>query len=218
MSTITMPFDEAVLAMGALLPHAAKDDVTNVIESVRFEPSASGTSILATDRYSIGQWTTEATVEGDGFTIPRNAAEWIAKLKPADLRMSGGRNGRGGQDYFVTIRQDDVDTQVEIRYGDADAPKVEKSQTFDRVTGNYPPVGRILATAEAAEPFTGAFALSALSLTKVLANTKLLEDRGGAARFAATVSDNPAKPGPVRVTFAGEHRFQTIMQPNLLVN
>jgi hypothetical protein len=213
MSTITMPFNEAVEAMGALLPHAAKDDIMGTLVSVRLEPSARVAMLLATDRYSVGQWTTEATVEGEGFIIPRNAAEWIAKLKPADLRMSGGRNGRGGQDYFVTIRQDDVDTQVEIRYGDAGAPKVEKSQTFDRVTGNYPPVGRILATAEAAEPFTGAFALSALSLTKVLANAKLI---GGDARFAATVSDNPAKPGPVRVTFAGEHRFQTIVQPNLI--
>lgn len=217
MNAITMPFEEAVKAMGALLPHAAKDDVTNVIESVRFEPSARGASLLATDRYSVGQWTTQATVSGEGFTIPRNAAEWIAKLEGADLRMSGGRNGRGGADYFVTIRQDDVDTRVEIRWGDPDAPKVEKSQTFDRVTGNYPPVGRILATAETAEPFTGTFALSVLSLTKVLANAKLIGSKE-AARFTATVSSNPAKPGPVRVSFAGEYRFLAIVQPYLLVN
>lgn len=137
MSSITLPLTpELVAGFGAVLPHASKDAVTPVITGVRVTMR----HLIATDRYSVGQYehtTLEESIERHGesgpdepdyaVTLPREIAEWLAKFKPAGLQT-------------LTL----TDTHAVISW-ENDPESVVESRSFNSMAAlNYPLVARLI--------------------------------------------------------------------------
>lgn len=202
----TYDLADAVTAAAAVLPHMPKDDVTPVITTALVDHY----HWLATDRFTVAQYAVKRT--GDdadktmpGIMVPREAVEWVAKIVLKKLRAWPS------PDYALTISQSmRTGTQGDVVVAIVNGEHVERSQSFDVVLGNFPPVGRLVAEWKpATEPVVQM--LGPVHLEKVTGFAKRhyperpLEAEPGH-------SDNPGKPGPMRVTIGS---LVALVQPNL---
>lgn len=217
LTTITMPFTEAVNAFNALLPHAPKADVSPVINGVYW---AADNMLLATDRYTVGRYRPEhAQYGGDEFQgaiLPYDAVKWVAAMRPAKLSMGA----REAIHYWLRFTFDSSAqmVRVDLVWGDSHGPlAVEASAAFTLVPGNYPPVARLFPDESTQFGVNGPLNLRADFLARIGTAVKWLDDRtlNGCARFQFILTDNERKPGPVYVQ-VGE-RFDALVQPNLLL-
>lgn len=223
LTTITMPFTEAVNAFNALLPHAPKsDDIHKVICGVHW--AADGT-LLATDRYTVGRYKPErAEFGGDEFqgaTLPYDAVKWVAAVRPAKLsmgaRMAPTYSLRFGFDSSAQI------VRIELGYGSSDHGllNVEASAVFETIDHTdyrgYPNVARLFPDESTQFGVNGPLNLKADFLARIGTAVKWLDDRtlNGCARFQFILTDNERKPGPVYVQVGD--RFDALVQPNLLL-
>lgn len=215
LTTITMPFTEAVNAFNALLPHAPKDDVNPVINGAHW---AADNTLLATDRYTVGRYRPEhAEYSGDEFqgaTLPYDAVKWVAAMRPAKLSMGAREAIR----YVVRFTFDSDRQHVRVDVGWSDVFQVaEMSARFELVPGNYPPVARLFPDESTQFGVNGPLNLKAEFLARIGTAVKWLDDRtlNGCARFQFILTDNERKPGPVYVQVGD--RFDALVQPNLLL-
>ena len=144
MSVFEMPLAVALESFGTVGLFASKDDVTPVLMAAH----VSAGKILATDRYAVGRYRSELVEgEGDGFLLPSSAIAWIAGIKRNSLRH-GRKNGPSDRDgyasdpYRVRVEWDGADVAVSLLH-ESRAHVAERSQTFDSVEGNFPPVERL---------------------------------------------------------------------------
>ena len=210
LDTITIPYSQATLGgIFAVALHSSKDDVTPVVCTVK----VSTHTFLATDRYSIGEWThtpeASATPTSDvALLIPRSAAEWLAKqgakalgFIPRDARMLE-------EGAVIVFSRDSITIQW------AESGQVLAVTRFAEVKGNFPPVGRLLAGAVAAEDAPSAISLKPAFIERFTKGAAKTLEREAALTMRFTKTANPSKPGPVIFEFA---RFRGLLQPNLLL-
>lgn len=220
LTTITMPFTEAVNAFNALLPHTPKSDDNNrVICGVHW--AADGT-LLATDRYTVGRYRPEhAEYGGDEFqgaTMPYDAVKWVAAMRPAKLSMGAREAVR----YVLRFTFDSgaQSVRIELGYGD-DFVTAEMSVAFGTIDHTnhrgYPNVARLFPDESTEFGYLGILNLRTAFLVRIDTAVKWLDDRtlNGCARFQFILTDNERKPGPVYVQVG--NRFDALVQPNLLL-
>lgn len=227
MPSLTMPLADAILSAKALLNHASKDDITPVICTAAVLELDGKHYLVATDRYSFGRFRLDILdiLDGDpvGGMIPRAALEWVSKITVKGLRneyAAGLAPDNGG--YSIRYQWTDIPdvprgTDVEvaiIRDG-----KSERSQTFDGLEGNFPPVAKLWKDDTSEEAGQQQIILNHAAFTKIAADIALFHGKGhnGSARLNLTASTNPNRPGPVQYTLgqgAGE-RWTAAIQPNL---
>lgn len=215
LTTITVPFTEAVNAFNALLPHAPKSDVNPVINGVHW--AADGT-LLATDRYTVGRYKPEfvqyAGDEFQGATLPYDAVKWVAAMRPAKLSL-GAREARN---YWLrfTFDSSGQDVRIDLGWGESFQTS-EASVRFALVPGNYPPVARLFPDESTQFGVNGPLNLKADFLARIGTAVKWLDDRtlNGCARFQFMKAPYDGKPGPVYVQVGD--RFDALVQPNLLL-
>jgi hypothetical protein len=222
MSTIELPYTAELLdGMFAVAQHASKDNATPIITMVKVCPRF----FVATNRYTVGRWehNTEAevgpvTAEGvlvndpDAVVlIPRKAAEWLAKQTPKVLGVTDPRLVAGSS-YVVVFTPE----SVTIKWAGPEGEVLAVTR-FEVVTGNFPPVERLIpeVTAEyAPEDILPVVSLNPAHLEMFIRGAKRTLYREAPMRFRLTKTENPSKPGPVVITFAD--RFVGLLQPNLL--
>lgn len=226
-ATITIPLEEALEAFAAVLPHAPKDNVTPIICAVRIEDN----HLVATDRYTVGTFELSTIEAHAPFTVPREVAEYIVKITAAGLRS--GKNAaqtyalritgtpkevteysrtEGTTETLVEILPLYFDGKGEFIGTDSTEHKVERSQAFDGLVGNFPPVRRLLAGFEEAENATPV-SLGPVHLEKVTGYAKKWH-KNAAIRFTMSETSNPNKPGPVKAEIG---KLTALIQPNLLL-
>lgn len=191
---VTLPYSAELLnGMFATALHAAKNDVTAVINAVQVGPRY----FTGTDRYTVGQWehSTEDT-EGPTVLIPRPAAEWVAKQSPKLVGPHAALIVFAAES--VTILDADLETLAVTR--------------FQAVQGNFPPVGRLFTDMKLAE-LSAPVRISPDHMDKFTKGCKKTSTVHAPFQMQATKTDNPNKPGPVLITFAGH--FTGLLQPNL---
>jgi len=229
-ATFTLPVDKAITVFSAVLPHALDSDrASTVMHSIRVDRNDGGRpTVVGTDRFSIGRWTLPALLDGgDGaeaftgepFTLHRDAALWIKALKPSALRQKhrvGKTFTDGGYSLRIDADAERHEALVQVGFMDDGEWQTEKSQAFDLIAGNFPPVARLFPKDENAYGEAGQFALSAGSFKKMLASAAAIE-KDAALTIRHTSTQNPAKPGPVHVTVSGGDGFDMLVQPNLLL-
>ena len=210
LDTITVPYSQATLGgMFAVALHSSKDDVTPVICAVK----VSTHTFLATDRYSIGEWThtpeaSDTAASDLALLIPRSAAEWLAKQSPKVLGFGPRDTLLLESGLVVVFARDSITIQWET------SGTVLAVTRFAEVKGNFPPVGRLLANAVAAEDAPSAISLKPASIEKFTKGAAKTLEREGAFTMRFTKTENPNKPGPVIFEFA---KFRGLLQPNLLL-
>ncbi|MFF8817838.1 hypothetical protein ACF07D_07565 [Leucobacter sp. NPDC015123] len=210
--SVTLPLMEAIEACAAVLPHASKDDVTPVITTANLE----GDRIVATDRYTVGAFTLSQKASGP-IMVPRQALDWIARTNPRTLvghfagmrpeayqvRITGLTPGVSGPDLLEEA------VMVEILL----EGKPERMQQFRPVTGTFPPIAERLLDVHEMATEVVPVNLGPEFIERVTGYAKKWR-RGVPIRFTAGKSDNPNKPGVVRVSIG---KFNGLIQPNLLV-
>lgn len=219
LTTITMPFTEAVNAFNAILPHAPKADSNMVICGVHW--AADGT-LLATDRYTVGRYKPERVqFDGDEFpgaTMPYEAVKWVAAMRPAKLSMGA----REAVNYWLRFTFDSSGQDVRIELGHGDGFEVaEASARFGTIDHTdhrgYPNVARLFPDESTRFGVNGPLTLRTAFLDRISVAVKWLDDRtlNGCARFQFILTDNDRKPGPVYIQVGD--RFDALVQPNLLL-
>jgi hypothetical protein len=86
MSTITVPSEDLVAALTAVLPHAGVDDTLPILTCVHFETRDGGLALATTDRYTLGTYRLDAEItdELDGANlVGRDAKDLLAFAKKA---------------------------------------------------------------------------------------------------------------------------------------
>lgn len=210
--SITLPLMEAIEACAAVLPHTSKDDVTPVITTANLE----GGRLVATDRYTVGAFKLSSKASGP-IMVPRAALDWLARTSPKTL--VGHFSGTKPEAYQVQITgispgakgpellEEAVTVEI-LLHG-----KAERMQQFRPITGIFPPVAdRLLDEHEMATEVVPV-SLNPEFIERVTGYAKKWH-RGLPVRFTAGKSDNPSKPGVVRVSIGC---FDGLIQPNLLV-
>lgn len=220
LTAITMPFEEAVNAFNALLPHVGKDATTPIIGGVHWAPDG---TLLATDRYTVGRYKPEKlTFTGDEFsgaTMPVEAVKFIAAMRPAKLAM--GKNEAHNYVLRFTFDSSAQNVRIELGYGDGfvNAEMSAAFATLDQTDyRGYPNVARLFPDESTEFGTSGPLSLRASFIDRASVAVKWLGGLGngdGCARWQFTKTENPAKPGPVYIQ-VGE-RFDMLVQPNLLV-
>ena len=197
----TAPLLTAHDALTALLPHASKDDTTPAICGVHMTPQG----FAATDRYTIATFPMPlgGDLEERGIILPLAAVEWVTKTPLNKLRSA-----KTPDRYSLRVTVTGEDTEVAILLDD----KVERSQMFDTITGNFPAVRRLIDGWKPSEQ-TGA----SLSLTpKLAARILTYADKyakGESVLFEAGDGYGD-KPGPLRFRVGG---MVGLLQPNLKI-
>lgn len=210
--SIVLPLMEAIEACAAVLPHTSKDDVTPVITTASLE----GDRIVATDRFTVGAFKLSTSASGP-IMVPRAALDWLAKTNPKTLvgHFSGMRPGAyqariTGLTPGVSgpaLLEEAVTVEILLE------GKPERIQQFRPVTGNFPAVAeKLLDTHEMAAEVVPV-SLNPDFIERITSYAKKWH-RGLPVRFTAGKSDNPNKPGVVRVSIGS---FDGLIQPNLLV-
>lgn len=150
--TVTMPLGIGIQSAAAMLTSASKDDVTPVLVSAYF----TGTELQATDRYKIARFPMPTETEdandaslilGSPFLIPRDALVWASKVILKSLRFGTSR-GKSEGNYSLKYERTGDDHQpgtVTVSVVDPRG-EVERSQAFDGVIGNFPPVEKLFPT------------------------------------------------------------------------
>lgn len=217
---LQIPLETAIKASAAMLVAASKDEMTRTIMGAKF----TGTHLVATDRYRVAHMempedeqdeSKPQTRKGEEFLIPRAALEWVTKITPKSLRW---KNYPATALYTVRFEEDgDTLTASVIDL----SGRVERSQVFDGLTGNYPPVERLVVTVlegRDAEIQAAPVNLNAALLTGILQFVHKYGDNdangSSCAKFTLTKTENPHKQGPVLIEGAG---VSFLLQPNLLV-
>lgn len=224
MSTIELPYTTELLGgMFAVAQHASKDDVTPIITVVKVCPRF----FVATNRHTAGRWehTTEAeagpvTAEGvlvndpDAVVmVPRKAAEWLAKQTPKVLGVLDP--ARVSEPPYVVVFTPE---SVTIKYAGPEGQVLAVTR-FEPVEGRFPPVERLILEVIVGcvpEDVLPVVSLRLEFLEMFIRGAKRTLYREAPMRFRLTKTENPGKPGPVVITFAG--RFVGLLQPNLIVN
>lgn len=202
------PLVEAVKGFSAVLPHASKDDVHPVITGVAVFDGG----LLATDRYTVGQYTFEGATpvfdDRDGYVlVEAAAAEWVAKMVVSKLK-----HGKYDADkYVLSVEVFGEGTDREVLFSVVRGDVVERSQLFDVIDGNFPPVARLVADWRPS-PDNMVVSLKP-SLVKKVLDWVAKQDRNAPVRFQPGGSEG-GKPGPVRFEFDG---FVCLVQPNLIL-
>jgi len=214
LDTITIPYSQATLGgMYAVALHSSKDDVTPVICTVR----VTDRTFIATDRYSIGEWThtPEASDTADStpasdlvLLIPRSAAEWLAKQSPKVLGFGPRDTILLESGLVVVFARDSITIQWET------SGTVLAVTRFAEVGGNFPPVARLLSGAVAAEDAPSAISLKPAFVEKFTKGAAKTLEREAALTMRFTKTESPSKPGPVIFEFA---QFRGLLQPNLML-
>jgi len=221
-TTLTLPFDEAVGAFNALAPHLGRDSATPVIGGVHV--TADG-YLVATDRYTVGRYKSDhGVLAGDEFagaTIPADAVKWVAAMRPLKLAM--GKHEARNYRVRLTFDSSAQSVQIELGWGDdfATAEQSARFNTLDHTDHRgYPNVMRLFPDGATEFALTAdAVSLKADFLARVGVAVKWLGGNSGTARFQFMQTSNPAKPGPVYVTVNDGTlgRFEMLIQPNMLV-
>lgn len=194
-------------AFRAVLPFASKDAVSLVLTTVR----VSQRYLTATDRYAIARYehtTYDESVSRHGedgptlpdfaVLLPREAVEWVGKLKPT-----------GGQVLNITAGS------VTVNWSPDD---VESALEFEPMHLNFPPVERLISEPSADAVEVSPFAIGTDRLDQLVKAGKALArvvGRNAAWRFQLPDPRTSHKNAPVRATL-GE-RMVTMLQPMLNV-
>lgn len=208
-TTVVIPLtDETLAGLSAVMQHASKDDITPVICTVQVNAQ----TFVATDRYSVGEYTHDAAAAepGESVTIPRSAAEWLTKQNQKSL----GAVARTTAPLFAAIVTAE---SIIIRWASDDnvSGAIVAVHTFLEVKGNYPPVARLF-PAKDAEPkimTTPVVSLGAVQLEKFTRGCKKMMGTHSPMTITFQPSENSNKPGPVLITFGA---FRGLLQPNWL--
>lgn len=231
------PFDGIVVPLTkgnldglyAVALHASDDSASPQLHAVQ----VTARHFIATDRYTMAAWTHADNApnqcdvapppaeagDPEPVLIPLEAAQWLAKQTDKSLDLGNG-----------TLRRNRIDTLAEA-FGvihflpDSitvySAGRILASVDFEplpRAT-NFPPVLRLFpATAE--EVDSGSIngqgvALGGEHLEKIIKGAKRAGDRNGPILFR-TLADGDAWRRPMLVTFRGQPRFHSLVQPNML--
>ncbi|MBT2484790.1 hypothetical protein J7E28_08760 [Microbacterium sp. ISL-108] len=219
---LEIPLSVAIQSAAAMLTSASKDDVTPVLTTAHFD----GTHLNATDRYKVARFempTKPASEEGrltlgEAFLIPRAALEWVTKITVKSLRQSGILSG------LYTIRYERESDPRGEGYQNAPgtvtvsvvdhAGKTERSQAFDGVVGNFPPVARLFPENPDEEVTTGTQAFNPAYMGVILAYIAKYSDRGAPFRFRVAQSNAGHKLAPALITGAGA---SFLIQPHLIL-
>lgn len=211
-NAVTLPYSLGLLnGLFAVALHASRDDITPIIGTVQVTPR----HFIATDRYSVGQW--EHTIPAAGYAddpravmVPRTAAEWLTKQQPKALGFTGRDIAASGA-LEVTFRADSITVQWA---GGGDVLAVTR---YAPIVGNYPPVARLLPDTDDVEDIPAApVALGAAQLEKFTKGCAKVAGKDAAIRIIPSKTANPAKPGPVLITF-GQH-FRGLLQPSVMLD
>lgn len=205
---LEIPLPVAVQSAAAMLTSASKDEDTPVLTSAHFD----GTELVATDRHKVARFPLPTTVEeerrlvlGGAFLIPRDALEWAAKLVARSLRHKGAPLDGG---YTVRYERDADANTVSVAVIDAFG-KVERSQAFEGVTGNFPPVSRLFGQEPATSGKTQGFSPAFMGV--ILAYCSKF---GGRDPFKITLNETPSGlASPALIEGAGA---MFLLQPNTL--
>lgn len=204
--SVTLPYTPSALSgLYAVLLHAAKDDKTSVIATVRVDAR----TFVATDRMTVGRWTHSAqnapTDDSPTILVPRLAAEWLTKQLPKTLGMTETHlTGQIAEHTSTTIAFASESISVI-----SDAGDVLATTRFEPVTGNFPPVEKLFEKIECATD-AHPIALATKHLDKFSKGAVRVAKRDASLTMTPTVGST-GKPGPVLVTF-GEH-FDGLVQP-----
>lgn len=207
--TLLLPLEEAIEAFSAVLPHAEKTRTgTAAIECV----SVNGDRLVATDKYTVGAYWLSASASAP-FLVVRDVAEYVAKIAVKGLRFGSwiGKTSEPSGGYTVRIAQDATieAVSVEILWDST----VERSQVFDRATGQFPPVVRLIDDWKPAERVTP-FALLPENVERVLGFAKKFSKISGdkVVVFTPGKSTNPNKPGVIRAEVG---KLVALIQPHM---
>lgn len=144
---LEVPLMVAIRSAAAMLTCISKDAVTEVLTVAFF----SGTELFATDRYKVARFPmpiapgndNERLTLGEPFLIPSDALTWVSKLTLRSLEY-----GRGpaltvvDRGYTVRYERDAAATVVTASVVNMFGV-VERSEAFEGMTGNYPPLQRL---------------------------------------------------------------------------
>lgn len=234
-AVLTVNLNAAILGFGAVLPHASKDPIVPIITGVQID----ATRITATDRFSIGTYdfAHKRATEGrfsaeqlsgasEAFMVPRELVEWIVKLNPRTLRIktmpeayvlriSAVKDAAVldgyGEPRIVATRAEIIwagDNATNLQH---EGTRAERSQEFDPLQGDFPPVMRLV---EGFKPADSAMpvSLNATMLERFTGWAKRV-GKNSALTFELSEGNGSGKPGPVRVSLEA---FTGLLQPNLL--
>lgn len=219
MHTLTMPLADALLASKALLNHVSTDKVTPVITQAAIVEHNDNRYLVATDRYSFGRFLLgrDDTFTGDpGQMFPRDALTWVSKINVKQLRKgwllaSPLTDGGYGIRFTWTPGEGHGGIPMELDVAIIVSDKVERSQTFDVASGNYPPVVRLWRDDDQETHAATNVALSATSLSKIASDVALFESRDASAVLQFDAKEG--KHGPVQYTLG--KRWQAAVQPSM---
>lgn len=141
MACLIAPIADAIEAFAAVLPHALKggSSATPVLECVQVKDG----NLNACDRMTAALFELCGENDGEPFLVPYAAASWIVGINTKTLRgrtpYSIGIDGVGDDATPEEIREGEVTVQIIDGSG-----KVERSQSFDPISGNFPPTVRLI--------------------------------------------------------------------------
>jgi hypothetical protein len=195
------------------MPHAAGSrEVSEVITGAHITTKG---MLLATDRYTVGQYTPPTVdIDGgfEGATVPIEAVKFVAKMRATQLGM--GKNMAHEYAVRLIFQPEILNFRIELGYVSADQWNMESSATFTQITGNYPPVARLFPDESTEFGIERPLRLNTAFLARIQTATKWLGSDATAV-FRFVHSDNPNKPGPVYVEVGGS--FKALIQPNMSV-
>lgn len=209
--SVTLPLMEAIEAASAVLPHVSKDDVTPTLVHANLQDDR----LIGTDRYTVGTFRLSSSVDGE-FMVPRGALEWLARVNPKTLvahyqgspmsgyqvRITGPKPGPSGPALV------DEAVQVEVLYDG----KPERMQRFKPFVGSFPDVANRLLDKHESAVEVSAIKLNPEFVERVTTYARKWHRREP-VKFLVGKSDNPKRPGVVRVSIG---KFDGLIQPNLL--
>jgi hypothetical protein len=204
-SSVTLPYAVGTLnGLYAVLVHAAKDNKTPVIATVRVDSRA----FVATDRYTVGRWThsdqNELSTDSPNILVPRSAAEWLTKQLPkaigkTESELADPDSGR--PTATITFTPESITVL-------SDAGDILAVTRFEPITGNFPPVEKLLGRIEFATD-ARPIALDPKHLDKFSKGAVRAASRDAAITMEFD-SEPSGKTGRAYITF-GEH-FDGLMQ------
>ena len=188
MTTLAIPIAAAVSAAKVVHAGTASDAVTAVLQAATWDNEAK--RLVSTDRYCVVTYELPdaelALGDIELVAIPRDLLLWISRLKTRDYWGSHVRITM--QDKIVVADVVDVDLVVRA------------SSSAPRITGNFPPVMRLVegwTPAEVAEPL----GLGAEILKRVITPLVAIDKKAPIKlEPGAWASGRSAKGAPVRIT------------------
>ena len=252
-----MPLATALEAFAALEPYMSPEkDATPVLRSVRVREGV----LVATDRYGVARYRsehvedalakrTDVTVEptpSKDVLLPAQAVSWIAKtarnsLRDAKQGIPSTRNDHAGDWYGLRI---DVEAREQGEFTVAEdvtvsvlnkgrmGGKVERSQSFEPVAGNFPPIDKLMPSDADAERFNApddaddraeeAVAMGALGVWQIERLSKVwkkFEDGKLPLRFTPIGEPNDGKSVGSRPVYicARQMPLDMVVMPNLVL-